>query len=279
MGYANVMKRILPLLVLIGAPVTAQEVNPEIVVDGPAKISLADARQYVAEVTDARQGQVASFRRPVCPVVVGLPDDTNHKISARLRNTARSVGADVAPEQCDANLVLLIADDSSKSLSELRSTRESWFEGLRPAEINALAADKSPAKSWSVVSLRNEDGERFEDVKRSIEPQSMRVKSASVLRPATRLDIEGAVVMIERSAANGKTIAQLADYAAMRGLARTRHPGSGATPTILTLFEDGGARVSALTPSDRNYLQALYRLSGTESLSTARARLSQNIAQ
>ena len=108
----------------------------------------------------------------------------------------------------------------------------------------------------------------------------MRVKSASALRRVTRLDIEGSVIIIDRSAANGKTIAQLADYAAMRGLARTLPPDDGSPPTILNLFETSGASpVRALTASDLGYLQSLYRLSGMESLNTARSRLSRDIAR
>lgn len=280
MHYEQVMKRIFALLALIGAPATAQQSNPEIIVEGPAKVSLSDARQYVTQVTDTRQGQVARFHRPVCPVVVGLPDDANRKISARIRNTARSVGAEVAPEQCETNFVVMVTDDSSASFAELRRTRDSWFEDMPPAEIDALAAEKGPVRSWAVISLRNEDGERLEDPKQRIEPRSMRVKSASALRRVTRLDIEGSVVLIDSSAANGKSIAQLADYAAMRGLARTRHPGNSSLPTILTLFEEtGGGLAPALTLPDKNYLQRLYRLSGTESLSTARSRLSQSLVR
>lgn len=278
--YAGAMKRIFAFLVLVGAPVIAQQSNPEIVVDGPANVSPSDARQHVAQVTDTRQGQVARFHRPICPVVVGLPDETNRKISARIRNTARSIGAEVAPEQCESNLVVLVADDGNASLAELRRTRQSWFEGLSPTDIDALTADKGPVRNWSVISLRNEDGERIEAVKERIEPRSMRVKSASALRRVTRLDIEGSVIIIDRSAANGKSIAQLADYAAMRGLARTRRPNNGSLPTILSLFDTSGTSpVHALSASDISYLHSLYRLSGTESLNTARSRLSQSIVR
>ena len=272
------MKRMFALLALIAAPVTAQQSSPEIVVEGRA-VSPADARQYVTQITDTRQGQIARFHRPVCPMAVGLPEDANRKITARLRSTVRSLGAELAPEQCDANLVVLVTEDSANRLAELRRTRESWFHDLPPAEIDALAAEKGAVRAWAVVSIRNEDGERInEDGDKNV-PRSMRVKSASIIGRASRVDMEGAVVMIEQSAANGKSIGQIADYAAMRGLARTVPPKGGSIPSILMLFEAGASPVSGLTAWDINYLQALYRLSGTESLSTARSRLSRGITR
>lgn len=278
-AYRGVMKRMFVLLALIGAPVTAQQSKPEIIVEGHA-VSPADARQYVTQITDTREGQIARFHRPVCPIVVGLPDETNAKILARIRKTAQSLGAELGSEQCDANLVMLVTDNSDQSLSDLRRTRESWFDGLSHAEIETLVADKSAARAWSVVSLRNEDGERVYDEDDRSEARSMRVKSASIVRRATRLDIEGTVIMIERSAANGKTIAQLADYAAMRGLARTRPPKNSSISSILTLFDAvEGSPMPGLTASDQAYLQALYRFSGTETLSDARSRLSKGIAR
>jgi hypothetical protein len=277
-SYADIMKRMIALLALIGAPVTAHQSKPDVVVEAPANLSAANARQYVTQITDTSQGQVARFQSPVCPLVAGLPDETNRKISARIRNTARSLGAELAPEQCDANLVVLVTDDISNSLAELRRTGNSAFSGLSPSEIDALAADTGPVRSWTVVSLRNEDGDpvHVEDDRNA--PRTMRVKSASIFRETTRVDIEGSFILIERSAANGKTIAQIADYAAMRGLARIRLPKTSSPASILTLFDGAGASPApGLTWSDRAYLQALYRFSGRESVSEARSRLSRGL--
>ena len=274
------MKRMIALLALIGAPVTAHQSPPDIIVEAPANFSPAQARQYVTQITDTSQGQVARFQTPVCPIVVGLADETNRKISARIRSTARSLGAHVAPVSCDANLVVLVTDDISKSLAELRRKRSSSFYGLSPSEIDALTADTGPVRSWAVVSLRNEDGERVHDENDKNKPGAMRVKSASILREATRLDIDGSVVIIERSAATGKTIAQIGDYSVMRGLARIRVANLNAPGSILTLFNGTGTRPApGLTWSDKAYLQTLYRFSGRESVSEARSRLSRELSR
>lgn len=280
MTYADIMKRILALLALIGAPVTAHQSNPDVVVEGSNSVSPAEARQYVAQITDTSQGQVARFQTPVCPVVVGLPDETNRKIAARIRDTARSLGAHLAPEQCNANLVVLVTDDASQSLAELRRTWNNSFDGLTPSEVDALSAETSPVRNWSVVSLRNEDGEPVYREDDRHQPRSVRVKSASILGSATRLDIDGSFILIERSAVGGKTVAQIADYSAMRGLARLRLPKTDSPASILTLFDQAKINPpSGLTWSDRAYLQALYRFSGRESVGEARSRLSRGLTR
>jgi hypothetical protein len=50
-------------------------------------------------------------------------------------------------------------------------------------------------------------------------------------------------VLFDRAAVSGKTLVQLADYATMRGIARTRPAESDGQPldTILTLFDPSHA--------------------------------------
>jgi hypothetical protein len=107
----------------------------------------------------------------------------------------------------------------------------------------------------------------------------MRVRSESLFKRPTRADIEGSFIVIDRSAAVGTTLAQLADYAAMRGLARTTAPKGSAVRTILNLFETGAPREPELTRSDILYLQALYRTPGTENLTQARGRLTRAVEE
>jgi hypothetical protein len=271
--YAATMKRMIFLLAIIGTPAAAHQGKPDVVVEGRGLASPADAREYVTQITDTSHGQVARFQAPVCPVVVGLSDEANARISARIRDTARSLGAEVAPQDCDANLVVLVTDDAGASLAELRRTQSDSFYGLSPSEIDALAADSSPVRSWAVVSVRNEDGDRVHENDDKNQAGAMRVKSASILRSATRLDIDGSFILIDRAAVSGKTVTQIADYAAMRGLARIRAPRISSPASILTLFS-GSSAAPGLTWSDKAYLQALYKFSGRESVAEARSRLS-----
>ena len=81
---------------------------------------------------------------------------------------------------------------------------------------------------------------------------------------ATREDIEFVVVLFDLEKMKGKTLVQLADYATMRGLARTRpvegaeNSGDQAMETILALFDPGSPPPAEMTEFDRAYLAALY---------------------
>jgi hypothetical protein len=72
-------------------------------------------------------------------------------------------------------------------------------------------------------------------------------------------DIVSTLVVFDASRVEGMTLAQLADYATMRGLARTRSAREGAAmDTILTLFDPAASPPGGLTEFDRAYLASLY---------------------
>ena len=90
----------------------------------------------------------------------------------------------------------------------------------------------------------------------------MRVYDSSNANPSTKQTINSAWVVLETEATLGKSLRQIADYAAMRGLAMVR-PGmlDGSADTILDLFEPGAhASPPALTEFDLAYLTSLYRV-------------------
>lgn len=251
--------------------------NPDVIVTGRVNASPAQAQHFVAKATIAGQGQLARFHTPVCPVVLGVSAEAARAIASRLRETARGIGAEVASAPCQANLTIVVSDDGGALLSDIRRTSPGWVEGLRRAEIRDLIDDRAPVRAWAVVSERNADGVLV-STSHTDAPRSSRAMSASILRQSTRLDIDAAFVVIDRSVIAGKTTAQIADYAAMRGLARTRPVEGTSIGTILTLFGFAPDKaMPELTRADILYLQSLYRFGGTETLIEARARLARDI--
>ncbi len=74
-----------------------------------------------------------------------------------------------------------------------------------------------------------------------------------------REDITSVMVLVNRAHAPGKSLVQLADYATMRGLARTRPVENGtALDTILALFDESSTPPNEMTEFDRAYLASLY---------------------
>ena len=92
----------------------------------------------------------------------------------------------------------------------------------------------------------------------------MRIYESSNIDPSVRQAIVSAWVVLETRATFGKSLTQIADYAALRGLAMVRPAElDGSAETILALFEPGSnAAPAKLTDFDQAYLKSLYRIQG-----------------
>ena len=259
--------------------------NDEITVIGRKAVEAATIQKFVDSISVPTGPQIARFHIAVCPVALGLPDEAAHVIEERIRETARGVGAQVARKRpCEANLLFIAVEDGSAFLMELRRARRDWLDGVSDFEIRAMIASPRPVRAWAITSLRNEDGLREGTSAASASgshfqsQRTLRVMSASILKLPTRVDVEGAIVLIDRSALTGLSLAQVADYVAMRGLARTREPSSDQVDSILALFSPGdGPRPQALSGADIVYLQSLYRSGGTASAAVEKGRMARDI--
>lgn len=258
----------------------------DIIVTGRKAAEPATVRQYVNSITQRSDQQVARFHDEVCPVVLGLADDSAQVIEDRVRETALGIGASVAKSRrCNANLVLIIAEDGRQLVKDLRAKRPDWLAGLSPGQVRRLIDEPTAARAWTVASLRNEDGmgmgQTGANNASALESvPMMRVMSASIISLPTRADIDGSVIIVDRKAVVGLSLAQLADYAAMRGLARTRPPSTSRVGTILGLFANGeGNAPLELTGADIAYLQSLYRSSGRANAVAERNRIARELTK
>lgn len=261
------MKRILIAGLLSIAPVTASAqmtAPPPAAASAPDDIVVRARREaerkaiqtYVANITVRSESQLARFHQPVCPLVIGLEDRYAKIVERRIRTIAIEAGVPVAKKaRCDANLVVIMAENGSDLVKDINDNRPGWLGDLDPSDIRALIAP-APVRAWSVTSIRNEDGERQKGL-------FLRVMAASIIKEPTRQDMEVSFVIIDKAPSMGMTLRQIADYAAMRGLARTKPPKpGGAIDTILTAFDPSVTPVRALTMTDAAYLRGLYSSDG-----------------
>lgn len=247
-----------------------------IVVTGEARLTEASARSTI-EAVSLGEFQLARFRGPVCPMALGVVPGSARSMEERIRRIAGAAGAKVAPGPCVANFVLILADDNQATFAEIKAKHPDWLVGVTPAGLSRLQREKGPVLAWSSTTIRNENGETLSTVDR-VNPQNLRVQSASILSPPTRQQIDGSIVIIRRDAAVGKTVGQLANYAAMRGLAQTRTPNPAPlVNTILSLFTTTSPP-KALTSFDFGYLRALYASDGHETAARERSRMARLIA-
>jgi hypothetical protein len=262
------------LFALLPAPTSAQEPSDppaaastgedEIVVTGQSE---GERRRQVHRqardiaVTDSiYDDPLARFEQALCPGIMGLEPEVAGRMIDRLRANARALSLRVLEDGCTPNFVVVFTEDGQRMLGELRRSSGHLFQFLDAGEKRELFDLPGPVRVWTHVQIRTRDGMPVANVRDLTSPPVAQMAMAhSRIYTPTRRDIESVMVVFDAPAVRGLSVAQLADYATMRGLAQTR-PASGAMPlgTILALFEGEGPRPEGLTAFDRAYLTSVY---------------------
>jgi len=258
-------------LVLSAVALAQPAPSQDIVVTG-TKATHDAVAQYVETITADVDGQLARFRAPICAASFGLPAAYNAVIEQRIRDEAVRAGLLVAGEHCDANVVLIVADDPGPLVKALRRERPQMFSGLEFRQIEEVLRTTEPVRTWQAMAPRGSDGRPLERAMflesaggppRPIGGNGARVNpgaSNSRIRQNIQTDLVSSFVVVSAQAVDGLTLNQIADYAAMRALAKTRPPQSMGAPTILGVFDQDSSRAKAseLTSWDVAYLRSLY---------------------
>jgi hypothetical protein len=280
------------LLALSASSATAQSTGPDVVVTAEKEQATREAREvkhFVTAIAAPSEGQFARFRAPICPVAIGMSDDYAEEIVARVREIAAKIGAEVGKARCTANVLIILSPDGQAFVRDAQKSQPSLLSGLSDTELRALLAARGPVHAWSGTEIRNEDGLQAHDsaskgaggADTMVFPDHpiMRVMSASIINQPVRRDIMTAVVIFDISAVTGKSLTQIADYAAMRALGRTRAAADGLPyETILSLFGAGdAAKVPAISPADLAFLSALYRTSGLQTAAGAAGQVTRGM--
>ena len=261
----------------------AQDKPPQdVVVTGRKPLNTQEAQKFVSKITTGTQEQIAKFDAAVCPIAIGFEPAIEQQIVARIRRVAKAVGAEVAKPGCAGNVVLVTTPDGGALVQALRSSHPALLEGMEPYQIRKLIEGGGPVRTWTATSVVNEDGQRLSAPTSGNpqDPPTLTVKTASFINPSSKRIIDAATVVIDSSAATGRTLIQLADYTAMRALAKTRPVVSGALPadTILTLFDPNAEGTPlSLTDSDLAYLSALYAMPGNRRMSYQISRIAKEL--
>lgn len=207
-----------------------------------------------------RDVPLARFQDPLCPGIAGVAQAQAEAMVGLIRQNAAEFGLRLAdPQTCEANLLVAVMDDPRAYLDSLRK-RKSWlFDWLGKAEREALFETPGPAHTWTRVFTRSRDGQPVYPSQSLTDLPLTQMEAAhSLIYVPVRRDIISAMVLIDKKAVQGLSVAQVADYATMRGLSgdqaeRLAAPGE----SILDLFGEG-AKPAGLTRSDKLFLQTLY---------------------
>lgn len=271
---------LITLALMLGVAATQQPAAPapadppEIVVEGRRDVA-GQVSDFVKTLTDVSpNGQIGRFDWAVCPAVLGLSERQNVAAAARMRAVAEAAAIPVAKPGCKTNALLIVTADKPAFVSWLRSSHPSYFEGVPPAVMRQVARADHPAAAWHVQGLLDADGVEVPRDRETGQYIGQRTDTPSRISTTTRPHFAAAIVVVDSKALDGLTIAQLADYAAMRAFAEINPPRAGAAPapTILDILDapmDSAVPIT-LTQWDLAYLKALYA-----STSNRRARQQQ----
>lgn len=259
---------------LSAAPAAAQEAVPQgdapegttIIVRPP--LTESERKQELREFTKQivrpprMHHPVAKFFYPICPQVLGLAADEAEAIAERIRQNARAlgVGANTDPACLPTVKVAFMAPVAGPS--------DRWL-GIDSPQLAHLAiyerrrvlAEKGPVRAWNRVEVRDYFGQPL------VIGEATFVDPISTNDPLMTTEITGAAILIAREAAEGFTLAQLADYITMRTLIGTGAPSSEEgvpARTILTLF-DNPHPPAEMTAFDRALVAELYNASRNSS--------------
>lgn len=218
------------------------------------------------EISQTHGGQLARFEDAVCIAVSGFEDPYNAIFAQRMAQDAAQAGLQVGRAGCHPNVVVLITDHPQQELMSL-ARHDSFLTsiGARDTDVTLLAKSAGPAWTLTFTELRNTLGNHAvvgSDVD-DLAPR-LRIYDSTIINLPQRQDIAAVLMVIDSSAALGKNLAQIADYAAFRSMADLRSAAPVTSePTILTLFK-GDPAPNGLTTYDQAYLKGLY--SGPSSL-------------
>lgn len=246
------------------APLT----SADIIVIGVTPAEIDKAALAITAPGNLYHEALPKFQNPVCPGVIGAPIDFAAQAVARMRATVQRLKLRVGKDGCKANLVVLFLPSGQAAMQNLLHDQPSLFGDIPKAKLKdlrkdpvlkELAADPGPVHAWVNIESRSRDGAQTTGLGNAVEPSVMKAPGASSrIFMAARRDIVSSLIVIDIDASAGMSAEQIGDYAAMRGLARTRPPAEpGGVDTILSLFAESDPPPE-MTSFDQAYLRAAY---------------------
>jgi hypothetical protein len=256
-------------LACLPAFAAAQEAqSSDIVVTGekePSRAAVNRQAEDIAEAIDIRYKPLARFEQPVCPGILGMDREIAEFMIDRIRFVAQEAGLRLSNDvDCSPNILIAFVPDPQAQFEHIRKESPFYLKGTPHSEVLELSRETGPVIAWTATVTKTRHGESVSASEGLFVPEVLYTPIAqSHIYTAHRKDIISSLVLIDVDAVDGLSAVQLADYAAMRSLAKTRTPKDEiATSTILSLFACEGEPPIEMSDFDRAYLASLYSEGG-----------------
>jgi hypothetical protein len=229
----------------------------------------------------SRAHQLSRWKIAVCAKTGGLSQPFNDFVSARVAQTAVSVGAayDKDPA-CSPNLLIIFTTRPQALLDNIRKDHPQMLGFHYAAQVKRLATIKRPIQAWYLTATKDFQG----GIHRDFEFQRpMSGQAGSRLTANISSEFVGALVVVDTTKIAGQRIGAIADHVAMLSLAR---PGTLKTctelPSILDALDadcPSSLGVDAMTPYDLAYLKGLYAVNPEENLQLQQRKITTRIVR
>lgn len=268
----------------LGLPAAAQEAPApppdEIVVTG-TRDREQQVRDFVGALKPTRGGSVPRFVDALCPVATGLLPVQRDAIAARLRRVAAAAGIRVAPADCAPNMFVIVTPDKRAFIEILARKRPDSFAAMSPGAIARLARSPGPAAAWQLEGPVSAAGVPLQWDDATGTYRNPTTEATGRLKADIRRGFDAAALVVELGALDGLAPAQLADYAAMRLLAKldpARLPPN-APATILTVLTApmGSPVAGSVTTWDLGLLRGLYAAPPDASAASQRGQIAERV--
>jgi hypothetical protein len=211
---------------------------------------------------------LAQWHDPVCPLVSGLPQETDELIRTRISQIARAANVRLAGEHCRPNLYVYVTARPEELLQAMEKHDFAFTFGAdaSPSVVDRFIGTPRSVRVWYSSSEKESTGKPLTiggicmaDVPMVTVPVDCN-HEASHLSSNVSQEFARIFVIADQPRLHGVTLGQFADYVAMVGLAKlTRDARLGDAPTILKLFSGAPqAAPAGMSDWDQAYLKSLY---------------------
>lgn len=222
-------------------------------------------------VTIERNGQLGRFDRRVCPGVMNVDPAIGQIIIDRIALAIQAVDLPVGRPGCDANLLVIVTEDSDRLATIMMERFGRVFEHHVSNQERGrdflvdFGRSGQAIRTWHMTAI--DTGQPPSAVLVAHGGRAIGgFDGGSRLRAAYETDIFGTIVIVDSQRVGPVDPAALGDYIAMTSLARiSSNAETREVVSILNIFDDDApddVRAARLSNWDIGYLQALYTARG-----------------
>jgi hypothetical protein len=232
-------------------------------------------------------GQIARWREPICPKVMGLAQSFDEFVSQRIKDVAARVGVPEDGACREANVLVVFTVEPQKLMADVRDHHPALLGYHFAGERKAVATFHGPIESWYVSATSMKTGikdyrtPRHIDVANGPEPPA---GTGSHIPPEFASEFALALVVVDANQLEGQAIGPVADKIAMITLSKPAMQETALKcsplPSVMDVLASNcpsGASTKGLTAYDEAFLKGLYAYQGNELRAFERQEIAKRI--